>query len=150
MKILVDADSCQKDARELILRAVRRKGMQAIFAANHQIPGIEGENITMEICPPEDNSADNRLAELAEAGDLGICRDLALAKRLLEKGAAVIDDRGREFTHDNINELLSMRDFMVSLAENNLGPQRTANYSPKDRKSFADTLDRLLVKMTKN
>ena len=149
MKILVDADSCPRDARELTLRTARRRGLTAIFAANRPIPEINGENVFMEICLPGENSADNRIVELAEAGDLAVCRDLALAKRLLEKKVAVIDDRGRVFTHDNINELLSLRDFVVGLAENGMGVERTASYGKKERKSFADSLDRQLVKLHK-
>jgi len=149
MKILVDADSCPRDARELTLTTVRRRKIPAVFAANRAIPGIDGENVTMEICPPGDNAADNRIVELAEPGDLAVSRDLALAKRLLEKDVAVIDDRGRIFTRDSINELLSLRNFVVNLAENGLGVERTANYGKKERKSFADSLDRQLVKLLK-
>ncbi|MCL2126848.1 MAG: DUF188 domain-containing protein [Treponema sp.] len=150
MKILVDADSCPRDARNLILRACGQRGIKAVFAANRPIPGINGENAVMEICPASDNAADNRLVELACRGDLAVSRDLALAKRLLEKGAVVIDDRGRAFTRENINELLSLRDFTVGLAENGLGAERTANYGKKELKAFADSLDRLLVKLLKN
>ena len=146
MKILVDADSCPRDARELILRAARRKELAVIFAANRPIPGLEGENVSMELCAAGDNAADDRLVELAEAGDIAISRDLALAKRLLEKGLTVMDDRGRCFSMDSINELLSLRNFMVGLAENGLGIQRTANYGKKERKSFADSLEKQLNK----
>ena len=149
MKILIDADSCPRDARELTLRTARRRGLTAVFAANRPIPEINGENVVMEICPPGENSADNRIVELAETGDLAISRDLALAKRLLEKNVTVIDDRGRVFTRDSINELLSLRDFVVGLAENGLGVERTASYGKKERKSFADSLDRQLVKLLK-
>jgi uncharacterized protein YaiI (UPF0178 family) len=147
VKILVDADSCPRDARELTLSTARRRKIPAVFAANRAIPGIDGENVSMEICPPGDNAADNRIVELAEPGDLAVSRDLALAKRLLEKDVAVIDDRGRIFTRDSINELLSLRNFVVNLAENGLGVERTANYKKKERKSFADSLDRQLVKL---
>jgi len=70
-----------------------------------------------------------------------------LAKRLLEKGAAVIDDRGRVFSSENINELLSIRNFVVGLAENGLGAERVAGYGRKDSKAFADSLDRQLAKL---
>jgi uncharacterized protein YaiI (UPF0178 family) len=149
MKILVDADSCPKDARELTLRTVRRRGIQAVFAANRPVPGIEGAYITMEICPPGENSADDRIVALALAGDLAVTRDLALAKRLLEKEVVVIDDRGRVLNSNNINELLSLRDFVVGLAENGMGVERTANYGKKERKAFADSLDRQLTKLFK-
>jgi uncharacterized protein YaiI (UPF0178 family) len=149
MKILVDADSCPREARELTLRTGGRRGITTIFAANRPIPGINGKNAVMEICPPGDNSADDRIVQLAEAADLVITRDLPLAKRLVEKGAAVIDDRGRTFTPDNINELLSVRDFVVGLAENGLGVERTAHYGKKELKTFADSLDRQLTKLLK-
>jgi uncharacterized protein YaiI (UPF0178 family) len=131
MKILVDADSCPKGARELVLRTSMRRGIPAVLAANRPLPGIEGENIVMEVCPPGENSADNRIVELAEPGDLAVSRDLALVKRLLEKGVAVIDDRGRVFSRDSINELLSLRDFTVGLAENGLDYERTETYGKK-------------------
>jgi len=146
MKILVDADSCPKPARELVLRCSSRRGIQAVFAANRPMPGISGENVVMEICPPVENAADDRLVELATPGDLAVSRDLTLAKRLLEKNAVVIDDRGRLFTMDNINELLSLRDFTVGLTENGLDIERTANYGKKELKSFADSLDRQITK----
>jgi len=41
MKILVDADSCPQKAREIIIRCANRLEIQAIFAANRPIPGIE-------------------------------------------------------------------------------------------------------------
>ncbi len=103
----------------------------------------------MEICPPGDNSADNRIVELAQSGDIVISRDVPLAKRLIEKGVSVIDDRGRVFTPDNINELLSLRNFMVGLAENGLGMERKSNYGKKELKNFADSLDRILGKLTR-
>jgi uncharacterized protein YaiI (UPF0178 family) len=150
MKLLVDADSCPREARELALRTAARLGLQAVFAANRPIPGITGETVVMEICPPEENAADNRLVELAEPGDLAICRDIPLAKRLLDRGAAVIDDRGRILSRENIGELLSVRNFMVGLAENGLGPDRTANYGKKELKLFADSLDRAVTRLLKN
>jgi uncharacterized protein YaiI (UPF0178 family) len=146
MKILVDADSCPKPARELTLRCSKRRGIQVVFAANRPIPGLSGENIVMEICPPGENSADDRLVELAAAGDIAVSRDLALAKRLLEKNAVVIDDRGRLFTLGTINELLSLRDFTVTLAENGLGTERIASYGKKELKAFADALDKQITK----
>ena len=149
MKILVDADSCPRDARDVVLRAAGRRKLRVIFAANRPIPGLHGEYAVMEICPAGDNSADNRIVELAEAGDLAVSRDLALAARLLEKSVTVIDDRGRTVTADTINELLSLRDFTVGLAENGLGAERTAGYGMKERKTFADSLDRQLTRLTR-
>jgi uncharacterized protein YaiI (UPF0178 family) len=144
VKILVDADSCPRPARELVLRAGARLGVKTIFAANRPIPGINGELAVMEICPPGEGSADNRIVDLAKPGDLVVSRDIPLASRLVRAGVAVIDDRGRMYSPENIGELLSLRDFMVSLAENGLGPERAARYGKRELKRFADSLDRIL------
>ena len=90
MKILVDADSCPRPAREAVLRAALRRGIPAIFAANRPIPGIGGRGLTMEVCPPGEGSADNRIAALARPGDLVLTRDIPLASRLVEAGAVGI------------------------------------------------------------
>jgi len=146
MKILVDADSCPRPVRNLVLRRALKMGIRIIFAANRPIPDSQGAE--MIICPVRDNSADDCIAELAEKGDLVITRDVPLAKRLVEKEVSVIDDRGRAFTSDNINELLSLRNFAVGLADNGLEIERIANYGKKELKTFADALDRLLTKIT--
>jgi len=145
MKILVDADSCPKPVRELVLRRAKKLKLRIIFAANRQIPDVSGAE--MEICPVKENSADDRMVEISVKGDLAITRDVPLAKRLVERSVSVIDDRGRVFTADNINELLSIRDFKVGLADNGLEIERTANYGKKELKKFADSLDRTLTAM---
>jgi uncharacterized protein YaiI (UPF0178 family) len=99
----------------------------------------------MLVCPPGEGSADNRLVSLAEKGDLAVTRDIPLAARLLEAGAAVLDDRGRTYTAENIREKLSLRDFTVGLAENGMDFERTAGYGKRELKTFADALDRLLT-----
>jgi uncharacterized protein YaiI (UPF0178 family) len=145
LKILVDADSCPVPARELVLRTAKRRRLQAIFAANRPIPGVEGEGIVMELCPPGEGAADDRIVELARQGDLAVTRDIPLASRLVEAQVSVVDDRGTVYTKENIRERLSVRDFMVDLAQSGLGMERIAVYGKKELKTFADSLDRLIT-----
>jgi len=147
MKILVDADSCPAAARELVLRAAVRTNTLAVFAANRTIPGISGEYAQMLLCPAEEGAADDRLTALAQCGDLAVTRDIPLASRLLERGAAVLDDRGRIYTTENIREKLSLRNFTVSLAENGCAFERSAVYGKRELKAFAGSFDKLLAKL---
>jgi uncharacterized protein YaiI (UPF0178 family) len=147
MKILVDADSCPRPTREAVLRASLRTGLKVIFAANRLIPGISGNTAVMELCPPGEGSADNRIVELAHPGDLALTRDIPLAARLVEASVMVIDDRGEVYTRENIRERLSIRDFMVGLAENGLAAARPAVYGRRELKAFADSFDRLLARL---
>jgi uncharacterized protein YaiI (UPF0178 family) len=147
VKILVDADSCPVLVRETVRRASSRTGIRAVFAANRQIPGIDGGTTAMELCPPGEDSADNRIIALAEGGDLAITRDIALAARLVEAAITVIDDRGRVFDRENIRECLSLKDFMAGIAEYGLGSGRGGSYGQKELKTFANTFDRILSRL---
>ncbi|MDR1901342.1 MAG: DUF188 domain-containing protein [Treponema sp.] len=147
MKILVDADSCPKPARALVLRSAARNSLKAHFAANRPIPGISGENAVMELCTAEEGSADDRIAEMARPGDLVLTRDIPLAARLVEVPVTVIDDRGRLYTRENIRERLSLRNFIVGLAENGIEKERSANYGKRELKAFADSFDRVLSRL---
>jgi uncharacterized protein YaiI (UPF0178 family) len=147
MKIFVDADSCPKPVRDIILRAAKRTGSAAVFAANRPIPGIGDSE--MWRCPPEDGAADNAIAERAGPGDIVVTRDIPLAARTLKTGAAALDDRGRIFTAENIGERLSVRNFTVGLAENGMDFDREPGYGKKELKTFADSLDRLITRLSR-
>ena len=159
MQILVDADSCPREARELVLRFSARLGIKTIFAANRPIPGIpspkEGnqsafeEYVKMELCSKEEGAADDRIIALAIPGDLALTRDLPLAERLVEAGVTVLDDRGRIFTKENIRQLRSLRDFTVGLANNGMEYERTSSYGKKELNSLANSLDKEITRLTK-
>ena len=157
MQILVDADSCPRQAREMVLRFSARLGIKSIFAANRPIPGIPRvpemqnpkltETAAMELCKQDDGAADKRIIELAKPGDLVITRDIPLAEKLVEADITVLDDRGRIFTKENIKERRSLRDFTVGLAENGLEFERTPSYGRKELNTLANSLDRELSRL---
>ncbi|MGD1822091.1 MAG: DUF188 domain-containing protein, partial [Pleomorphochaeta sp.] len=127
MKIYVDSDSFLKQMREIVLRAAVKRNLDITFVADRNLkdvlltkekhtsklrkeelinnPNIEKEdlkkiksNITMIVVESDSDSADNKIVELAEDGDLAITHDIPLIDRLCEKGVLVLDDRGNIFT----------------------------------------------------
>ncbi|MCL2093235.1 MAG: DUF188 domain-containing protein [Treponema sp.] len=152
MQILLDADSCPRIARDMILRFSVRLKVPVVYAANRPIPypdSIPKDLIRMEHCSAQEGSADDRIVELARPGDLVITRDLPLAERLVDQGVDVLDDRGRVFTRENIRQLRSLRDFTVGLAEQGLDFERTPSYEKKDQQALAQGLDRELSRLLK-
>ncbi len=149
MKIWVDADSCPVRIRQIICKAGKRTCLPVFFVANREIPTLNFDNIKMVITENQEQSADNYIVENSCTGDLVITRDIPLAKQLVDKGLAVINDRGTHFTKDNINSLLSMRNFNYELQANGLMPERTNSFSKKDIQKFSNLLDSLLSKMLK-
>jgi len=157
MQIFVDADSCPRSAREMILRFSSRLGIKSVFAANHSIPGLPKPNENQaafetaffELCPQGEGEADRRILALAKSGDLVITRDLPLAEQLVDAGITVLDDRGRAFTKENIREARSIRDFTVGLANNGLDFDRIPSYGKKELSSLANSLDRELTRLSR-
>jgi uncharacterized protein YaiI (UPF0178 family) len=152
VKIFVDADSCPAPARKIIQKRAAREQLPLIFAANRPIPFadpyhllVEQGLFVMEVCPLEEGSADDRITALAGKGDIAVTRDIPLACRLVEKGVHTLDDRGRIFTADNIRHYLSLRNFTVTCAESYGVPNRTPTYGGKEKKTFADSLDRIIT-----
>ena len=147
MRIFVDADSCPAQARRVILKAAEKRRIQAVFAANRRIPGIKGNFAVMALCPERADAADDYIVDIAEGGDLAVTRDIPLAARLVSKGIAVLDYRGRIFNRDNIGSFMSIRDFKIYLVMSGAGMTRIANYGKKDIKLFANNFDKLLTKL---
>jgi uncharacterized protein YaiI (UPF0178 family) len=152
VKLFVDADSCPAPARLIIQKRAARERMPLIFAANRPIPFERSYNtlveqglFAMEVCPAQEDSADDRIAALAGSGDIAVTRDVPLACRLVAKGVRTLDDRGRVFTADNIRHYLSLRDFNIVCAEGYGAPQRASSYGEKEKKAFADSLDRIIT-----
>ena len=148
MQILIDADSCPREARKMVLRFAGRLGIKTVFAANRPIPDLP-ETAQMELCPQGEGEADKRIVALAKPGDLVLTRDLPLAEQLVEGGITVLDDRGRVFTRENIRQLRSVRDFVVGLADNGLETERTASYGREELNGLARSLDRELTRRMK-
>lgn len=115
MIIWVDADSCPIRVREIIVKAAFRLSILAVFVANREIPLRKHKYIGLVITEKSEQSADIYIVECAKIGDLVITRDIPLAARLVNNGIAVINDRGMSFTKDNVNERLSIRNFMYEV-----------------------------------
>lgn len=147
-KILVDGDACPGAVKDVLFKAARRTGIELLLVANHPLRVPEDTNIRFLQVPSGFDVADNELVQRAETGDLVITADIPLAAAVVEKGALAIDPRGELYNAANIRQRLNMRDFMATLRDTGMASMSTAAYSTRDKTQFANTLDRLLAKMT--
>ncbi len=150
MTVWVDADSCPRQVRDIVVRASRRRGFRAVFVANKPVAGLSGSGAEFILCPPGADVADDRIVEGAREGDLAITRDIPLAARLVEAKVPVINDRGIVYTAENVRERLSVRNFMMELNMNGLTPDRLYGYGAKEVKAFADGFDRELARLLRS
>ncbi len=149
MKIYIDADSCPQSVREIIARAAVRRGVNAVYVANHNIPIPEDRLLSMVIVEKGEGVADRYIIDQSETCDLAVTRDIPLAAELVEKGLTVINDRGDHFTTENIRERLSIRDLMKGFRESGIMPDGERSFGPKEVQKFAAVFDRELTKILK-
>lgn len=170
--LYVDADSCPKNLRTILLRRIMKDSLAAFFVADRPLKDVqlayeqhtaslrseakkqgieEVRSITSSIVnivvPPNTDSADDWIVEHAAPPCLAITHDIPLAARLVEKGIPTIDDRGGIFTPEEMAERLSMRNAMKEFREMGIFSEKHKPMGPKETKAFSDTLDTMLHKL---
>lgn len=149
--IWVDADAAPGDVKDVIYKAAKRLGIPAVFVANRRLSlPLNNAFVRSEWVQGGPDVADRHIAENAAPGDLAITADIPLAALLVEKGLAVLDPRGGEYDQENIQERLSMRDFMDSLRGAGLDAGGAKPYGMREKQAFAAAFDRLLSKTLRN
>ena len=146
MKILVDADACPGVIREILCRAAIKREVSLCFVANQPIKLPSSPWLQSFQVPQGFDKADDEIALRVAPGDLVITQDIPLAAEVLEKQGLVLTPRGERHTSANIKQRLQMRDFMETMRASG---QHTGGPPPldqRDRKTFADQLDRLLTR----
>ena len=146
MKIWVDADACPAVIKDILYRAANRAQIQLTLIANQMLRVPPSPWIQALQVPAGFDVADRRIVEETQPGDLVITADVPLAAQTIAKGAVVIDPRGELLDNGNIEERLSMRNFMENLRSSGVETGGPAAFSSADRQAFANRLDRLLAK----
>lgn len=145
--IWVDADACPGAVRDLIIKAALRLKVSTNFVANKQlgIPTTDLFNSILVECGPD--IADDYIAINAATADLVVTQDILLAARLVERRIVVINPRGEIYSEDNINERVSVRNLSHDLRET--GEIKTFNkpFGEKEKRAFANSLDRELTRL---
>ncbi|WP_333614064.1 YaiI/YqxD family protein [Psychrobacter sp.] len=138
MQIWVDADSVPLIAKDLIIKTAERTQTMAIFVANQPIKLRKSPLLVMTVVPSGFDKAD----------DLAITSDIPLANDILDKGGMVLTTRGMVYDKNNIKQKLNMRDFMDTMRGTGVLELQEMSgqkpYGDRDKKAFADGLNRLV------
>lgn len=146
MQIWVDADACPVVIKEIIFRAAERLQISTTLVANQMLRTPASRFIRAIQVPSGFDVADAHIVEQLAAGDLVITADIPLASLVIERGAYALNPRGELYTTANIQEILTMRNFMDELRGAGVETGGPAAFSLADRQSFANQLDRFLAK----
>lgn len=147
--IWIDADACPRPARDLTVKFALKRGLQVQLVAGQAQAKPNFACVHLTVVPSGPDAADDYIVEHAQPGQLVICSDIPLADRLIKKGLSVMDPTGREFTPSNMGDRLALRNLFTDLRETGQFTSGQRPYDNTDKQAFANTLDRLLTKLTR-
>jgi uncharacterized protein YaiI (UPF0178 family) len=142
VKIYVDADS--SPVKNEVIKVAKRYGLTVYLVSNSEIQIGQDESVEMVIVSGNFDAADDWIAERVTDQDIVASGDIPLASRCLEKGARVIDPKGRIFTVESIGEALANRQLMAYLRDMGNITRGAAPYAKQDRSRFLQRLDDLI------
>jgi len=139
LDIFVDADGCP--VKDEVYRVARRHGLGATVVSNARMRIPEEDRFTLIVVGDRFDAADDWIVEHAGRDDIVISADIPLASRCLKKGAVVLDQRGGEFTEDNIGAALAGRELSAHLRDLGTLTGGPPPFSARDRSRFLHRLD---------
>ena len=139
LHIFVDADGCP--VKEETYRVARRHGLSVSVVSNSRMRIPEEERLALVVVGGRFDAADDWIVEHADRDDIVITADIPLASRCLRKGAVVLDQRGGEFTEDNIGAAVANREILSHLRETGTITGGPSPFGARDRSRFLHRLD---------
>jgi len=146
MQIWIDADACPNVIKEILFRAAERRQIPLILVANRLLRTPPSRYIRSIRVGAGFDVADNTIVREMASGDLVITADIPLASEVIGRGGHALNPRGEFYSTENIEERLTMRNFMDELRETGVHTGGPASLSQKDRQAFANQLDRFLAR----
>ena len=106
MKIIIDADACP--VVDIAVDTSKKRNLECIIVCDNT-HSIQKDGAVTVIVDKGADSADCRIANLTEKGDVVITQDYGLAALVLGKGAKALNQNGLIYTDTNIENLLFTR-----------------------------------------
>jgi len=137
--IYVDADGCP--VKNEVYRVAKRYGLKVYLVSNSRMRIPQEELFELVIVDEQFNAADDWIVEQVRDNDIVVSADIPFAARCLEKGARVIDPKGRVFTKESIGDALANRELMAYLRDMGNMTGGPGPFEKRDRSRFLQRLD---------
>ena len=145
MKILIDADACP--VKEIAIKEAKKRNLEVIMVCDtsHKIKDSYSKTITVDKLA---DSADIKLINTTNQGDVVITQDYGVAAMALSKGAFAINQNGLVYSQENIDRLLFERHLSAKVRRSG-GKHKNAKKRTKQEdinftESFKELLDKCM------
>jgi len=146
LKILVDADACP--VKKLIVEAAKRHGIPVTMLIDTSHVLDDGYSTVITVDQGRD-SADIRLVNLIESGDIVVTQDFGVAAMSLSRGAAALNQNGLVYGENNMDRLLFERALGQKIRRAGGRAGKNKKRTRADDESFAEQLEKMLKQAEK-
>lgn len=143
MKILIDADACP--VKEITVTEAKARKLEVVMVCDTSHIINDGYSKTITVDKSAD-SADLKLINLLEKGDLVITQDYGVAAMALSKGGLALNQNGLVYTQENIDRLLFERHLSAKVRRSGGKHKNAPKRTKQDDINFLETLKGLLDK----
>lgn len=142
--VWIDGDACPKIIKEFIYKTSARLQLQIILVANSSMYIPQSSLIKLVTVKLGADVADSYIVANVKEQDIVITADIPLAALIVFKNATAINIRGEIYTEENVEERLSLRNFMKDLRDSGLESGGPAAFGAKDKERFANAFNKIL------
>jgi uncharacterized protein YaiI (UPF0178 family) len=142
LKIYIDADACP--VKNEVFRVAERYELDVILVSNTWMKTPKSNRIQLQVVDGKFDAADDWIVDHAQTDDIVITADIPLASRCLDNDARALGPKGREFTKNNIGDIMATREIMSHLRDLGTATGGPAPFQKKDRSRFLQSLDRMI------
>ena len=141
MKIIIDADACP--VVDIAVETAKKRSLECIIVCDNTHFIQKDDAVTVVVDKGAD-SADCKIANLTEKGDVIITQDYGLAALILGKGGKALNQNGLIYNDSNIENLLFTR--YISKKERMAGNRTKGpkKRTPQNDADFIEAFNRLL------
>lgn len=146
MKVLIDADGCP--VVDLAIRVAQRFELPILLLCDtsHEMQREGAKTITVS---KGADAVDFVLVNRVKSGDVVITQDYGLAAMVLAKRGYAIDQNGRAYSEDNIDQLLHGRHVAKKIRQGGGRMKGPKKRNPQDNENFERNFVSLLERITK-
>jgi len=142
IEIYIDADGCP--VKNEVFRVAYRYGLRVYVVSNSRMRIPQEELFELVIVKEQSDAADDWIVEHVNENDIAVSSDIPFAARCLEKGARILDPKGRGFTQESIGDALANRELMAYLRDMGNITGGPAPFEKRDRSRFLQHLDEVI------
>ena len=146
MTIWVDADAMPRAVKEVMYKASQRRKIEVVLVANAYLNIPHSPRLRAVRVGAGADVADDYIVEQCVAGDLVVSADVPLAARVVAKGAQVLQPHGRVLDEENVDEVLSLRNFKDELRSSGVETGGPPPFGAQQKNKFSNALDRWLTR----